>query len=186
MTEIPNVSRTEMKIEPPLCEPVCEKSTDSAPIPTNGVPDGATADVVICSRCGVENPAGENVCASCKSFLPANQVARRTGVYATSQPVDIRGLAGDLVAGVTADLGGDLSTLQAAYVRRLGDVEVTLMLLTRDIADNGLLTPGGRVRDVYDRLLAGLATFDRLAQRLGTERKSRQVKSLAEVLRDEQ
>ena len=41
---------------------------------------------------------------------------------------------------------------------------------TQDIAANGLLTPGGRVRDVYEKLLAGLAAFDRYAQRVGLQR----------------
>jgi len=64
----------------------------------------------------------------------------------------------------------------------LGDIDITIRLLTHDIATNGLLTPGGRVRDVYDKLLAGLAAFDRYAQRVGLQRRAKPVQSLSEVL----
>ena len=40
--------------------------------------------------------------------------------------------ADELMAGTVSDLGGDseLSTLEKAYVRKLGDIEITLRLLT--------------------------------------------------------
>ena len=38
-----------------------------------------------------------------------------------------------------------------------------------------ILTPGGRVREVYDKLLAGLSTFDKYAQRIGLERLAKNV-----------
>jgi hypothetical protein len=126
------------------------------------------------------------VCGQCRSFLRANQVARRTGIYARQQPADLRLSADDLMAGIVSDLGGtdELSTLQTAYVRKLADIEITIRLLTSDIAAHGLLTPGGRVRDVYDKLLAGLGVFDRYAQRIGLERRARKVGNIAEQLAD--
>jgi hypothetical protein len=79
--------------------------------------------------------------------------------------------------GVIADRGGEseLSTLEHSYIEKLGDIDVTIRLLTRDIATNGLLMPSGRVRDVYDKLLAGLAAFDRYAQRIGLERRAKHI-----------
>jgi hypothetical protein len=43
--------------------------------------------------------------------------------------------------GVIADRGGEseLSTLEHSYIEKLGDIDVTIRLLTRDIATNGLL-----------------------------------------------
>ena len=88
------------------------------------------------------------------------------------------------MSGIASDLGGasELSTLENSYVSKLGDIDITIRLLTHDIAVNGLLTPGGRVRDVYDKLLAGLAAFDRYAQRVGLERRAKRVPSLSDVL----
>jgi len=90
------------------------------------------------------------------------------------------------MSGIASDLGGttELSTLENSYVRKLGDIDITIRLLTHDIAVNGLLTPGGRVRDVYDKLLAGLATFDRYAQRVGLERRQRRVETIATIMRE--
>jgi len=132
---------------------------------------------LVCARCSTENPAGASACAVCRSFLPANQAARKTGIYARQQPPDLRLTADELMNGIVSDLGGEseLSTLQTAYVRKLADVEITIRLLTSDIAANGLLTPGGRVRDVYDKLLAGLGVFDRYAMRVGLERRARRL-----------
>jgi hypothetical protein len=142
---------------------------------------------VICPQCGTANPAGSKVCKAnpqCGSFLPSNQAARTIGLYARAQPPDLRQHRDDLVAGLISDLGGetDLSTLETSYVEKLGDIDTTIRLLTHDIATKGLLTPGGRVRDVYDKLLAGLAAFDRYAQRVGLDRRPKRVPSLSEVL----
>jgi hypothetical protein len=88
------------------------------------------------------------------------------------------------MSGVLSDQGGEseLSTLEHSYIEKLGDIDTSIRLLTHDIAVNGLLTPGGRVREVYDKLLAGLAAFDRYAQRVGLERKAKRVPSIAEAL----
>lgn len=139
---------------------------------------------VRCARCSTENPLGAAHCACCGSFLPANQDARKSGIYSRQPPpADLRQKVEGLRAGVIADRGGEseLSTLEHAYIEKLGDIDVTIRLLTSDIAANGLLTPGGKVRHVYDRLLAGLAVFDRYAQRIGLERRSKPVNPLDAV-----
>jgi len=54
--------------------------------------------------------------------------------------------------------------------------------VTSAIARDGLITPGGRVRDTFNALLAGVQRFDGLAQRLGLKRRPKPTASLAEVL----
>jgi hypothetical protein len=110
-------------------------------------------------------------------FLPGNAAARQTGIYAQTQAPELREHVDRLTSGIVADLGGasELSTLEAAYVARLGDIETTLRLLAADIARRGLLTPSGGVRRVYDQLLAGIDRWDRLAQRLGMKRRARRL-----------
>ena len=92
--------------------------------------------------------------------------------------------ADELMAGIVSDLGGEseLSTLERSYVRKIADLEITIRLATADIARAGLLTPGGRVRDTYSALLAGIDRFDRLAMRLGLKRRTKPAQTLAEVL----
>jgi hypothetical protein len=158
-------------------------STEFTPTLEPSRENGAT---VVCGRCGTSNPPDVQACGQCRSFLPSNQVARRTGIYARQHPPDVTQRAEELTAGLISDLGGasELTTLQSSYVQKLGDIDTSIRLLTHDIAVNGLLTPGGRVREVYDKLLAGLTAFDRYAQRLGMERKPKPVASLSEVLTD--
>lgn len=144
------------------------------------------SDTVTCARCYTENPPTAERCLSCRSFLARNQVARRTGIYARNQPPELKADIEQFLAGIVADRGGEseLSTLEHSYVEKLGDIDVTIRLLTHDIATNGLLTPGGRVREVYDKLLAGLAAFDRYAQRIGIERRAKRVESIEEIMRE--
>jgi hypothetical protein len=163
-------------------EPTTQPATASAP---PFAPNGG----VVCPQCGAVNPPGAKVCKAtpkCGSFLPANQAAKTTGIHVRSQPPNLKEHAAELMAGVTSDLGGEaeLTTLENSYVRKLGDIDITLRLLTHDIAVNGLLTPGGRVRDVYDKLLSGLAAFDRYAQRLGLERRTKRVQSISDIMRE--
>jgi hypothetical protein len=172
-----------MDFNPSLTDP--EPIFDGAisPIPENG------GETVRCARCSAENRSDAAHCAHCGSFLPANQDARKSGIYSRQPPpADLRQKVDELRAGLIADLGGEseLTTLERAYVEKLGDIDVTIRLLTSDIAVNGLLTPGGKVRHVYDKLLAGLAAFDRYAQRIGLERRAKRVPSLQEVMNGDQ
>jgi hypothetical protein len=136
-----------------------------------------------CIRCGNTIEDGADQCA-CGSFGPRNQVARKEGFRAVHHPPDLRMTSEELVSGVVSDLGGDseLSTLERSYVRKLGDLEITIRLATSDIARAGMLTPGGRVRDSYTALLSGIDRFDRLAMRLGLKRRAKPAATLAEVL----
>jgi ribosomal protein L40E len=137
-----------------------------------------------CRRCGETVPADADRCPKCQSFAAGNQAARTHGLRSVQPPPDLRMSADELIEGIVSGLGGEseLSTLKKSYVRKTADVEITLPLLTSHIARTGLITPGGRVRDSFDKLMTGLATFDRLAQRIGLERRSRRVSSLAELM----
>ena len=135
-----------------------------------------------CGRCGNVIEAGWRC--KCGSVGPRNQLARKGGFRAVHHPPDLRMTADELMAGIVSDLGGEpeMSTLERSYARKLADIEVTIRLATADIARAGLLTPGGRVRDSYGALLAGIDRFDRLAMRLGLKRRSRDVQDLAQHL----
>ena len=132
-------------------------------------------DIGSCKFCGAPFVPGEEVCVKCQRFAPGNQRHRGLGLRAQHQPPEVRMSAEELMAGITSDRGGadELSTLERSYIRKLGDVEICIRLLTSNIAQYGLFTPGGKVRDVYDKLLAGLATFDRYGQRIGPGRNAK-------------
>ena len=85
---------------------------------------------------------------------------------------------------VIADRGGasELSTLESAYVRRLSEAETVARLLAADLATRGLFTPRGRVRNTFSRWTEAVSLWDRLAQRVGVDRRSRPVPSLSDYL----
>lgn len=155
----------------------------------NGQPPSTGIGDVICPQCGAANPFGTKVCRAtptCGSFLPANQAARTDGTRAQHHPLELRAAVAEFLAGVVTDRGGEseLSTLERAYVQKLGELDVTIRLLVEDIAANGLLTQGGRVRGSYDKLLAGLTVFDRYAQRVGLDRRAKRVESISDIVRE--
>jgi len=83
-----------------------------------------------CKRCGATLDGVADRCPTCKSFAPRNQAARTVGLRAVHQPAELRMTADELMAGIVSDLGGDseLSTLERSYVRKIGDLEITLRL----------------------------------------------------------
>jgi hypothetical protein len=78
---------------------------------------------------------------------------------------------------LTSDRGGtsEMGAIESAYCRRLTQLEGALDLLGRDLHQHGVMTPRGRPRAAYKCFLETLATFDRLAQRLGLDRKAKRV-----------
>ena len=139
-----------------------------------------------CARCGAEAPAAVDRCPNCQSWLAGNQGARTTGAYASRISPELAAAVQDLVTGAVSDLGGDLSTLEHSYVRKLADLEVLVRVLTADLASRGVVTPNGaKVRPSFDALMTAMATFDRYAMRLGLKRRARQVRSIAEAVAKE-
>jgi hypothetical protein len=92
-------------------------------------------------------------------------------------PADLRVSVEDFRSQVIADNGGltELTAVQAGYIRRLSELEATARLLAADLTSNGLFTAKRRVRSTYGRWLETLDRWDRFAQRVGIERKARQV-----------
>jgi hypothetical protein len=113
--------------------------------------------------------------------LIGNQARRVHGVRAFETtgrlPDVLRLTVEEFREAVIADRGGpaELSTLDAAYIRRLTEVETVARLLAADLASRGLTTPRGRVRGTFSRWLECLDRWDRLAQRIGTDRRARAV-----------
>lgn len=139
---------------------------------------------VRCARCQTTSAPGAWACSSCGAFLLGNSAARTHGLRSQRHPADLTMTADEVERGLVQDNGGadELSTLERRYVRHIRNLEVTLGLLMNDIARNGLLTPGGKVRDVYAGFLNGLDRYDRLSQRLGMKRRPRRISSPAEAL----
>jgi hypothetical protein len=169
MSKTSNEIGAEVMAETPMCDGACDQAPPSQP---DGQGDG-----LVCSACGERSRAGVFQCVKCGRWLPGNQAARELGLYARNQPADLRESVDTLAAGIVADRGGEseLTTLERAYVGRLADVEITLRLIAADIAARGLLTPAGGVRNVYDKFLAGIDRWDRLAQRLGLGRHAKRL-----------
>jgi hypothetical protein len=122
--------------------------------------------------------------------LPLNQLRRTHGAYsfrdrgAAALPDVLRQTVDEFREAVIADRGGasELSTLEGAYIRRLSEVETVARLLAADLASRGLTTPKGRVRGTFSRWLECLDRWDRLAQRVGTDRRARALPTLRDYL----
>ena len=117
-------------------------------------------------------------------FLPGNQVAYRHGVKLFERRAELPSALRDALDGfrdaLVADQGGyrELTTVRQGYVERLVATEGVLRLLEGDLAQRGMLTPKGRVRSTYTAWLAALDRWDRLAQRLGLDRRASKVPTL--------
>jgi len=64
----------------------------------------------------------------------------------------------------------------------LSELETVARLLTSDLAQRGLFTPRGRVRVTFSRWLETLDRWDRYAQRVGADRRARQIPTLQSYL----
>jgi hypothetical protein len=156
-------------LEPRDCDGDCDNSPDFQ----NG--DGVGKR---CSKCGLENLTTAHRCDKCKAMLPGNQVARKFPALAQASP-DLRMSAEETVQAVVADKGGieNMTALKRSAARQLGDVLIFLTLFKNHIVAHGLITPTGKPSPAYDKYLAGLDRFLRLAALLGVEREARTVLS---------
>jgi hypothetical protein len=143
------------------------------------------SDVVICSRCNADVPPG-NQCASCGAFISGNEANLRHGlrrfetrrVLPPDLKVDVETFRDQLVS----DQGGldDLTAVRAGLCRLLTDAEAGRRLCMRVVVEKGIESKAGRA--AYDRLLATMDRWMRLAAALGVERRARQVPTLAEYM----
>ena len=91
---------------------------------------------------------------------------------------------GDLAgfrAALESDHGGadTLTTIRAGYVRRLTEVEGLCRLLGSDLVTRGIFTAKGRVRNTFGAFVTAVEKWDRLAQRLGLERRTRDLNDMS-------
>lgn len=120
--------------------------------------------------------------------LPGNGFAYKNGVrqFQTrgTLPDVLRQSVEEFREAVITDRGGsaELSTLEQAYCRRLGETEAVVRMLASDLATRGLFTPRGRVRNTFQRWTEAVNQWDRLAQRVGTDRRARTLPSLRDYL----
>ncbi|SRR5712692_2038337 len=116
-------------------------------------------------------------------FLPGNTAAVKHGVYAQHPaPAAIRQSSNELVEGIVSDLGGldNLTAIQRGYIELLRDTNICRQLLVGHLIERGLFTPRHRVRSAYSKLLETIDRWDRLAMRLGTDRRAKQVPTIDE------
>jgi hypothetical protein len=120
--------------------------------------------------------------------LIGNQTRRVHGVRAFETtgrlPDVLRQTVDEFRESVITDRGGasELSTLEAAYTRRLTEAETVVRLIASDLASRGLFTPRGRVRNTFQRWIEAVNLWDRLAQRVGTDRRARAIPTLRDYL----
>jgi hypothetical protein len=135
-------------------------------------------------RCGAPAHASDPERCAVGHVLAGNTAAQTHGAWSfergrgrESLPALMRDSVDGFRESIISDLGGEanLTTLQAAYVRRLSELEAVTRLVAADLAKRGLLTPKGRVRPTVAKWLEVLATWDKYAQRVGIERRARPV-----------
>jgi hypothetical protein len=101
------------------------------------------------------------------------------GLYAAKPvevlPADVQAEIDAFRAEVLADLGGDeaeLTAIERGYVRRLCDMEASVRLSALNIHRNGFTAKSeGMLLQATDR-------WDRIAQRLGTKRRVKDIRSM--------
>jgi hypothetical protein len=114
-------------------------------------------------------------------FRPGNQASRKHGLYAVkpedAPDLDVTALD-DFTSGVISDLGGesDLTTLERGYVAKLRSVEALCQLAVRNIEKVGLTARSEAL------LLQAIDRWDRLASRLGKDRRPKDTIDLAKAL----
>lgn len=101
-------------------------------------------------------------------------------------PDDVQASVDAFRARLTSDQGGDsddATAIRLGYQRRLVEVEAMLQLLANDLRTNGVITARGRTRNSVMTFLQTLDRWDRLAQRLGMERRAKKVPTIDEFMR---
>lgn len=84
-------------------------------------------------------------------------------------------------AGLESDQGGadTLSTIRTGYVRRQAELEAVCRLLGADLVERGIFSRKGRTRTTLKAFLAACAAWDRNAQRLGMDRRARDLSEIS-------
>ena len=78
---------------------------------------------------------------------------------------------------VSADRGGleQMTEIERGYTRRLVELETFCRLLVGDIQARGIVTKAGRVRNSYTLFLSTCDRWDRIAGKLGMDRREKRL-----------
>ena len=172
------------------CRAVAPRTPEAAPDTTPDLVGTDGTDTVRCQRCGWQGDkagSGKGQCGRCGCFLPTNTAALVHGGRrfrdGMGTPLDEARRA-EIVAAVISDLGGEdeISAVLRQLVADFGAACVLRNLAWAHIASVGPLTKAGRQRAVVDLYLKASARVERLAARIGTQRRAAPVPSLQEYL----
>ena len=142
---------------------------------------------VRCLRCNRDNArpthAKGHRCGGCGSFLPGNAARLRHGMHRYKKdhvalPPDLQQGISEFREQLVRDHGGlsELSAARAGLIRLLVGAETAFRLAGSELTrQGGISTPGGRL--AFDRLLTATQTWVRVAEKLGIERRQRQLPS---------
>ena len=156
--------------------------------PTDTGPSEVHGSEVRCSRCGSDVAPTSN-CKQCGAFLPRNEANLRHGLrrYQTNGtlPADVAAHIDEFREQLIADQGGDeaMTAIRLGLVEKLVELEVGSRLLMAEVVRRKIDSRPGKA--AYGLLLGTLDRWHRFAVSLGVERRTRQVPSIAEVMRGE-
>jgi len=147
----------------------CNVTEPAAPCDTHGAAPR-------CRKCGTEHPAGSNQCSRCGSFLPGSAMRLSHGLRRYHEkgegtlPADLQVSIDEFRAALIGDQGGldQLTAVRAGLCRMLVDAEVGRLLLISEVVKRGIDSKPGRA--AYDRLLATMDRWQRIAMTLGLNR----------------
>jgi hypothetical protein len=115
-----------------------------------------------------------------------NRAALKHGKYAATAPELLAAepktsASSSYRTQLETDQGGpdDLPAVTRAYCHRLTELEAVLRSIAANLVEHGIFTPRGRPRSALDAYLATVGTWDRVAMRLGLERKKKDVLDLS-------
>lgn len=117
-------------------------------------------------------------------FQPGNKAALTHGAYAAgTRSAEVERIVGDLEAWqqqLVVDQGGeaDLSTLRRSYLQRLVESEAVLRLIAANLHDKGVFSKGGRTRGAVNTYLRVLGSWDKLASRVGIDKRAKVVATM--------
>jgi hypothetical protein len=117
-----------------------------------------------------------------------NERAKTHGRYSTRAPELTTDDASEAAPTATSlyrdqlerDQGGDdLPAVTRAYCQRLTELEALLRSIAANLVEQGIFTARGRPRSALSAYLSTVGTWDRVAMRLGLERKLKDVRDLS-------
>lgn len=142
-----------------------------------------------CPKCDRSFPLGTQRCSTCNVFLAGNRAAMTHGLSKQMRgqlPVSFASEVAEREAAMLTDLGGDVSTIKRAYIKRAAELEVMADSIGAQLVVLGITTPKGRVRSLYTAYLSCVGAWERLVRQLGLEREPKRLPNTIESWMREQ